>query len=126
MVVIPEERGAFWKRFQKACEDQDRRCCDFLCQTPIAVIAKALGCEPFQLRSTADMFPGSQMESEFLNKFYIMDVILNLASSPAVTVDNTKEKTDYGKSTEVDYDIVCPFVLYKPKHLGPKMDYLYS
>jgi hypothetical protein len=32
---------------------------------------------------------------------------------------------DYGKSTKVDYDVVCPFVSYKPEHLGPKMDYLY-
>jgi hypothetical protein len=66
--VIPEERGAFRKRFRKASKDQDGRCCDFVCQTPITVIAKAFGCEPFQLHSAADMFPGSQSESEFLNE----------------------------------------------------------
>jgi hypothetical protein len=60
MAVIPEERGAFPKRFWKASEDQDGWCCDFLRQTPITVIAKAFGCEPFQLRSAADMFPWSQ------------------------------------------------------------------
>jgi hypothetical protein len=122
MAVIP---GAFRKRFRKASEDQDGRCCDFLCQTPIAVIAKAFGCEPFQLRSAADMFPGSRPESEFLNECYIMDVILNRAPLPAVTGDDKKGKTDYGKSTEVDYDVVCPFVSYKHKHFGPEMDYLY-
>ena len=63
--------------------------------------------------------------SEFLNTFYIMDAILNRASSPAVTGDDKKGKTDYGKSTKVDYDVVCPFVSYKPEHLGPEMDYLY-
>ena len=121
MTIIPEERGAFWKQFWKASEDQDERCCDFLCQTPIADIAKAFGCEPLQLRSAADMFPGSRTESEFLNEFYIMDFILKRASSPAVTGNNKKGKMDYGKSTKVDYDVVRPFVSsYKPKHLGPK------
>ena len=79
MAVISEERGAFRKRFRKASEDQDGRCCEFLCQTPITVIAKVFGCQPFQLRSAADMFPGSGAESAFLNEFYIMDVILNRA-----------------------------------------------
>ena len=90
MTVIPEERSAFWKRFWKASDGQDGRCCDFLGQSPITVIAKAFGCEPFQLRAAADMFPGSQTESEFLIKFYIMDVIMNQASLPAVTGGNKR------------------------------------
>jgi hypothetical protein len=32
------------------------------------------------------MFPGSGLQSEFLNDFYIMDVILNRAPSPAVVL----------------------------------------
>ena len=70
------------------------------------------------------MFPGSRTESEFLNEFFIMDVILNPASSSAVTGDDKKGKTDYGKSIEVEYDVVSPFVSCKPEHLGPEMDYL--
>jgi hypothetical protein len=126
MAVIPEERDAFRKQFRKASEDQGGRCCDFLFQTPITAITKAFGCEPFQLRSAADMFPGSRTESaKFLNKLYIMDVILKRATLPAVTGDNMKGKTDYGKSIKVDCDVICPFILYKPEHHGPEMDYLY-
>ena len=53
-----------------------------------------------------------------------MDLILNRASSLAVTGDNKKGMMDYGKSTKVDYDLVCAFVLYEPEYLGPEMDYL--
>jgi hypothetical protein len=49
-----------------------------MCQTPISVIAKAFNSkEPLQLRLAANMFPESQIQSEFLNEFYILDVILN-------------------------------------------------
>ena len=101
------------------------RCCKFLCQTPIAVIAKAFGCKPFQLRSAADMFPGSRTESESLNEFFILDVVLNRAPPPAVTGDNKKGEKDYGKPAEIDYDEVRPVVCYEPEHLGLEMDYLY-
>jgi hypothetical protein len=33
-----------------------------------------------------------------------------------VTGGNKKGKTDYGNSTEVDYDVFFPFVSYKPEH----------
>lgn len=57
MAVVPEERSAFRRRFRNArrSQDRDRGCREFLCQTPIAVIAKAFGCEPFRLRSAADI-----------------------------------------------------------------------
>ena len=75
MAVVPEERGAFGQRFRMASRDEDRKsCCEFLCRTPVSVVAKAFGCEPFRLRSAADMFPESGLQSEFLNEFYIMDV----------------------------------------------------
>lgn len=72
------------------------------------------------------MFPKSQMESEFQNEFYILDVILNWAPLPAMTGDNKKVGKDSGKSTKVDYDTVRPVKSYEPGHQGPKeMDYLY-
>jgi hypothetical protein len=125
MAVVPEERGAFMQRFREASRDEDGRCCEFLCQTPIAVIAKAFGCKPFQLRLAADMFPGSRTESEFLNEFFILDVVLNRAPPPAVTGDNKKGEKDYGKPAEIDYDEVRPVVCYEPEHLGLEMDYLH-
>jgi hypothetical protein len=125
MAVVPEERGAFRQRFREASSDEDGRCCKFLRQTPIAVIAKAFGCEPFQLRSVADMFPGSRTESEFLNEFFILDVVLNRAPPPAVTGDNKKGEKDYGKPAKIDYDEVRPVVCYEPEHLGLEIDYLY-
>ncbi len=83
MAVVPEERSVFRERFKTASADG---CCKFFCQTPIGVIAKAFGCKRFWLRLAANMFPGSGLQSEFLNDFYIMDVILNRAPSPAVVL----------------------------------------
>ena len=57
MAIIPEERAAFRKRFREASNDVDAGGCKFFCHTPIPVIASAFGCEPFQLRSAAGMFP---------------------------------------------------------------------
>jgi hypothetical protein len=36
------------------------------------------------------MFPESGLQSEFLNEFYVMDVILNRAPSPAVLTGGGK------------------------------------
>ena len=47
------------------------------CRTRISVLLKVFECEPLQLHSAADMFPESGLQSEFLNEFYVMDVILN-------------------------------------------------
>jgi len=126
MAVIPEERAAFRQRFRAGSKDEDGRCCETFCQTPISVIAKAFECEPFQLRSAADMFPESRIQSEFLNEFYIMDVVLNRAPAPAATDnENTKGDKDNGKSLDIDYDIVRPVVSYEAEDLGPEKDYLY-
>jgi hypothetical protein len=121
MAVIPEERGAFGNNFGRQARIRTGGAVISFVRLQLWSSQKPLDVS----RSAADMFPGSRMESEFLNKFYIMDVILNWESLPAVTGDNKKGKTDYGKSTKVDYDVVCPFVSYEPKHLGPEMDYLY-
>ena len=92
MAVIPEERAAFRKRFREASMDADGAgCCKYFCKTPIPGIASAFGREPFQLHSAADMFPESRIESEFLNEFYIMDVVLNRAPAPAATGDDNGE-----------------------------------
>ena len=83
MAVIPEERAAFRSRFRDAIKvNRDDENLGSLCRTPIGVIAKAFACEPFQLRSAACMFPGSRTKSDFLNEFYIMDVILNRSPLP--------------------------------------------
>jgi hypothetical protein len=126
MAVVPEERAAFRKRFRNASKDVDGAGCISFCHTPIPVIASAFGCEPFQLRSAADMFPESRIESEFLNEFYIMDVVLNRAPAPAATGDDNKRgEKDVGKSIDVDYDVVRHVVSYRAEDLGPDMDYLY-
>ena len=86
MAVVPEERRAFWRRFQRAKKDGGEcgPVSEFLGgRTPIHVVSSAYGCEPFQLRSYADMFSISGMQSNFLNEFYIiMDVILNRRVAP--------------------------------------------
>jgi hypothetical protein len=87
MAVVPEERRAFRQRFEGDRKDENGACCNFLCQTLISVLSKAFECEPLQLRSAADMFPESGLQSEFLNEFYVMDVILNRAPSPAASTD---------------------------------------
>ena len=118
MAVVPEERGAFGQRFRTASRDEDRKnCCEFLCQTPVSVVAKAFGCEPFRLRSAADMFPESGLQSEFLNEFYIMDVILNRAPcSPAVSTGDGDADPDAVRH-------VC--LSHEPEDLGPGRDYFY-
>jgi hypothetical protein len=124
MAVIPEERGAFSKRFRVATKHNDGRHSEFLCQTPISVVGKAFGCEPLQLRSAADMFPESWIESEFLNKFYVIDIILNWAPSQEVTGKYRERGTkNHGGSPEVDCDVVRPVVLYKPEDLGAEKDF---
>jgi hypothetical protein len=90
MAVVPEERSAFRQRFRTA---SGVGCSEFLCQTPISVVAEAFGCKPFRLRSAADMFPESGLQSEFLDEFYVMDVILNRAPSPAVLTGGGKGGT---------------------------------
>jgi hypothetical protein len=126
IAVIPEERAALRQCFRAGSKDEDGRCCETFCQTPISVIAKAFECEPFQLRSAADMFPESQIKSEFLNEVCIMDVVLNRAPAPAATDnENTKGDMDIGKSLDIDCDIVRPVMSYKVEDLGPEKDYLY-
>ena len=85
MAVVPEERCAFRRRFRRAKEATAGECglvSEFLGgQTPIRVVATAFGWEPFRLHSIADMFPESGMQSNFLNKFNVMDVIVNRRSA---------------------------------------------
>ena len=86
MAVVPEERRAFWRRFRLAKKASEGECGlvgEFLGgRTPIRVVATAFGWEPFRLRSAANMFPKSGMQSNSLNKFYVMDVIVNCRSAP--------------------------------------------
>ncbi len=98
----------------------DRGCCEYLYQTQIAVVAKAFGCEPFRLRSAANMFPESGLQSEFLNEFYIMDVALNRAPSPAVLTCDGKGLTSGGGRSSGDIcDVVRPVLSCSPEDVGP-------
>ena len=113
MAVIPEERRAFRRRFRQASRkdvegnDMEQKPCatgvSDMCAVPISWIANAFECEPFQLRCAGDMFPESRIESEFLNEFYVMDVVLNRAPKAAAT-DSLQE---------TDYDVVRPVISYK-------------
>lgn len=123
MAVIPEERRAFRRRFRRASKEERKNpvpnsCApgvSDLCTVPISWIAKAFECEPFQLRCAGDMFPESQTESEFLNEFYVMDVVLNRAPKAAAT----------GVNEETDYDVVRPVMSYTPEDLDDDRDYFY-
>ena len=124
MAVVLEERSAFRKRFWNArSQDVDRaECCEFLCQTPITVIAKAFGCKPFRLRSAADMSPESRLQSEFRNAFYVMDVVLsNRAPSPAVVNGDHIEGVKSGGGQSCD--AVRLVLLCNPEDIGPGMDF---
>ncbi|KAI2512011.1 hypothetical protein MHU86_2299 [Fragilaria crotonensis] len=128
MAVVPEERIAFRRRFVKAMRGGDGECRELLCFTPVSVIAKAFGCKPFQLRSAADMFPESGLQSEFLNEFYVMDVILNRAPSPAVLTGGGKGGRSGGggrRSHCDDCDAVRHALSRKPEDIGPGMDHFY-
>ena len=113
MAVVPEERRAFRRRFQRAKKDGGEcgPVCEFLGgRTPIHVVARAYDCEPFRLRSLADMFPESGMQSNFLNEFYVMDVILNRWAAPLTAVSGGG-------------DAVCRAQSYVPEDESPDADY---
>jgi hypothetical protein len=125
MAVIPEKRSAFRQRFRQASKDEKKHVKSEqsnLCHVPMSWIAKAFQCEPFQLRRAGDMFPEARIESEFLNEFYVMDVILNRAPSSAAV---TGAPSDHGKQPVVDCDVVRPFRLYRPDDALPEKDYCY-
>jgi hypothetical protein len=71
------------------------------------------------------MFRESGIQSEFMNEFYIMDVIINRAPSPAVTGNAKTEGKDDCQSADVDFDVVPQTMLYSPDDNGPGKDYLY-
>jgi hypothetical protein len=113
MAVVPEERRAFRRRFQRANKDGgDRGPANEMLggRTPMGVVASAYGCQPFQLSSLADMFPESGMRSNFLNEFYVMDVILNRRAAPSTAVP--KGGND-----------VCLTQSYDPEDEAPDRDY---
>jgi hypothetical protein len=128
MAVVPEERRAFRRRFRHASKEGEEGektepTPSSLCHIPISWVAEVFQCEPFQLLCAGDMFPKSRIESEFLNKFYIMDVILNRAPSPTRMED--PPDNDDGKRHDVDPDVVRPFRSYEPEDILPGKDYCY-
>jgi hypothetical protein len=84
MVVPPEDRDHFKERFHAFATGKETSPCPLtgmtgkVCNTKAAWIAAAYNCNFVHLLQCAgDMFPFSKMESCFLSKIYIMDVILN-------------------------------------------------
>jgi hypothetical protein len=96
-VIIPERRDNFVRRFEAAMKEGWKEDNIAKCGTPIRWLAKAYWCSgvPIRLQQASDMFPNSGITSEFLNEFYIMDVVLNRALSPPAAVD--KEKQNVGE-----------------------------
>jgi hypothetical protein len=116
MAVIPEERAAFRKRFLNASNEMRKptggEIVPNVCGIPISWIGKAYECEPVQLHLASDMFPMSRMQSEYLNDFYILDVILNRRPSPL-------------PGDSLDPEVVRPFLSYEPGDEGEEKDYLF-
>ena len=78
--VVPEERGEFERLFWEVATIGDEERPDVACigKTPLNWILWAYQCEyPFQLQHVGKIFQESGTVSEFLDKFYLMDVILN-------------------------------------------------
>ena len=84
MAEPPEDRDHFKERFHAFATGKETSPCPLtgmtgkVCNTKAAWIAAAYNCNFVHLLQCAgDMFPFSKMESCFLSKIYIMDVILN-------------------------------------------------
>jgi hypothetical protein len=114
--VVPEGRDDFVCRFGAAVEGGRKEDDVAICATPVRWLAQAYQCDvPYKLREASDMFPGSGIESEFLNEFYVMDVILNRSLSPA-------DEDDEGV---VDPDVVVMSRAYEPDDLDDANDFKY-
>ena len=127
MAVVPEERAAFRQRFRDAKSSHDSAASlpsRMVGATPLGWIASAYECEPYQLTHARDMFPTSRIESEFLNEFYILDVILNRALKP-INGNNNKKKGGAGKRPPADYNVVRPVLAYKEIDLSTDFDIFY-
>jgi hypothetical protein len=120
--VVPEERREFERRFRGVAtavddsgEHQNAACVG---KTPLNWISTAYECEyPSQLQHVGEMFPNSGTESEFLDEFYIMDVILNRCpyldgGAPPPTLDEGEAE-----------DCVRLVRSYKPEDDTDKNDY---
>lgn len=78
--VVPEERSEFERRFQDVATTGEEERPDDACigKTPLNWISRAYQCDyPFQLTHMNEMFRESGTVSEYLDEFYLMDVILN-------------------------------------------------
>jgi hypothetical protein len=90
--VIPKRRDDFVRRFEAAMEEGRKEDDIAICGMPIWWSTKEFRC-PAAIRQwqASDMFPNSGITSEFLNEFYIMDVVLNQALSLPAAVDKEKK-----------------------------------
>ena len=112
--VIPSERAAFRDRFDREMgPDALKTAENHVCNTPLRWVREAFGMQedPQKLREMADMFPSHGSESEFLDEFYIMDVILNRRVLPSRRGKKAKSRTKRdgeddcdGESSDSDSD----------------------
>jgi hypothetical protein len=124
--VVPEERDEFEKQFREvATARNEEHHPDATCigNTPLSWISWAYQCEhPFQLRHLGNMFPNTRMKSEYLDEFYIIDVILNRCPSPGGDrIDNdSAPHTPEDGETE---DRVVLVQSYQPEDEADKNDF---
>ena len=106
-------RQSFEDTFQELVKKGKREGDVEICGTPIRWIRETLGnCE--QLSVMSDMFPESGMQSCHPYDIYLMDVILNRSSEPAVAKGGT-----------LDPDIVVPMRAFQPGDQDEKFDFVY-
>ena len=124
--VVPEERDEFEKRFREVATARNgEHHPDATCigNTPLSWISWAYQCgHPFQLRHLGDMFPNTGMESEYLDEFYIIDVILNRCPSPGGNGINDDSAPPTPEDGETE-DRVVLVQSYKPEDEADKNDF---
>ena len=106
--------------FQEVATTDNKKHLDAACigKTPLNWISWAYKCDaPIQLRNVGEMFRESGAVSEFLDEFYLMDVILNRC--PYRDGDEASPSLEEG---EVD-DCVRLVRSYKPEDEADKNDY---
>lgn len=132
LAVVPEERKDFRRRFRNARRDQvlvreeerPRGSDKFLCgRTAMAVVGTAFECVPVQLCSADGMFPETGSTSNYLNEFYVMDVILNRRSQQVVGDDGVINNGGRSGASDPRID-VCP-VSCVEGDLGDESDQLF-
>jgi hypothetical protein len=126
--AVPEEPREFERRFREVASTiGDEEHLDVACigKTPLNWISWAYQCEyPFQLQHLGEMFQESGTVSEFLDKFYLMDNILNRCPyrDGDEVGDNDRAPPPSLEEGEAE-DCVRMVRSYKPEDKADKKDY---